>query len=100
MQSFQIENAKSVQGWQLKWKGNTYVLCRGKVIIGPMKFWFVYLCVFYGFWIFLSAISAMYDVLDETYHGFCYFLFWTLAIIEVILYYLTAFTDPGVLLKN
>lgn len=87
-------------GWELPWKGKTFVCCRGRLFFGPVKFWFMF--VINSLIIAIASYNwiLMKESLFLASHAFLYYLVWALAILTLSFYMCTAFTDPGVLLRN
>lgn len=69
-------------------------------MIGPKLLWIVYLIAIYMFWLAFNVLDAIYDTLNHASHAIFYYILQTLTVLLAIFYCLTAFREPGVLLRN
>ena len=69
-------------------------------MIGPAKYFFTYLGML--FLVVLSSVVwiQMRSVLIEASHIFLYYICWVVGLITLGLWFVTAFSDPGVLLRS
>lgn len=69
-------------------------------MIGPSKYWFMYLLNALFISIGMYTLEIMKESLFLASHAFVYYLIWSLFLIGLPLYLYASFADPGVLLRG
>lgn len=84
----------------MTWKAKTFRCCAGKLMMGPCKFSMIYLYMIITYGLILSANGTFYENLKNTYAVVLNYLLCIVLFFTCVFYCMTAFRDPGILLRH